>query len=614
MQDKRNKYLAELTINFQSYRYFSKSPIYKNLDFENLSEEIKRIREELEKVEDAELINIGTHLEDIELKEKQNFVFFNTRVTPEKLSDEDPSKKGLIFHLIQIHSLKGIKPAAIDNIGHFFYFIKHFWDNDLIDNKNVLVYGEREKIVIEKIEELITLSLKLNSDNPYDVKPNVIIFPENSIPYKSIDYLKKMSQKYEIIFIGGLEHYNEEDKTYTNKAFIIDKGNINYQIKQTPVRISRRGIIENIKCVKNPKIKIFQTSIGKMSIFICKDFLRLHKVIPYWAGANNIDYVVVPSFTNKILPFQSKIFSILDSPDCKNLKILYVSMGEYGGSDFFSIKEKQRIENSFRVNQRDNVGEKIVSRRTLQEIESILSVEEFLNYVFTKNPHVVEIQGINALTTATGADILKNIKEYMQNQGFIIGMQKLEAFEDPKIAKRKRIKDYGQTLAQNTIEKKIQKVLKVSSLCTMDYEKRAHEWFNRALKEEDDFIKFILFFISLEVFAKLRNYRSIRAIKEDNTIKQFFFSKVKKNDLEFLKQKLNINPLQNMKPNGDQGWNGELDSEEDFDGIIEFIIRARNNLFHGDKGLDDERDKFIVSQSNLILPILVKGIINGTIQ
>lgn len=50
--------------------------------------------------------------------------------------------------------------------------------------------------------------------------------------------------------------------------------------------------------------------------------------------------------------------------------------------------------------------------------------------MFTKNPHVVEIQGINALTTATGAEILKDIKEYMQNQGFIIGMQRLEDFED----------------------------------------------------------------------------------------------------------------------------------------------------------------------------------------
>lgn len=80
IQDKRHKYLAELTINFQSFRYFSNLPFYKDLDFDNLSEEITKIREELETVEDAELINIGTHLENSVIKEKQNFVFFNTRV------------------------------------------------------------------------------------------------------------------------------------------------------------------------------------------------------------------------------------------------------------------------------------------------------------------------------------------------------------------------------------------------------------------------------------------------------------------------------------------------------------------------------------------------------
>lgn len=147
----------------------------------------------------------------------------------------------------------------------------------------------------------------------------------------------------------------------------------------------------------------------------------------------------------------------------------------------------------------------------------------------------------------------------------------------------------------------------------MDYEKRAQEWFNRALKEEkDDFVKFLLFFISLEVSVKLKNYSSIRAIKQDERIKQFFFSNIDKSNLLFLNEKLDNIPLQNMKPNGDHSWNGKLNSEEDFDGIIEFIIRARNNLFHGDKGLDDKRDKFIVTQGNLILPHLVKGIIKET--
>lgn len=149
----------------------------------------------------------------------------------------------------------------------------------------------------------------------------------------------------------------------------------------------------------------------------------------------------------------------------------------------------------------------------------------------------------------------------------------------------------------------------------MEYEKRAQEWFNRALKEEKDgFVKFILFFISLEVFVKLKNYKSIRKLKREDTIKEYFFSNVDKDKLLLLKQKLDNKPLENMKPNGDTGWNGKLESEDDFDGIIEFLIRARNNLFHGDKGLDDERDKFIVTQGNLVLQHLMKGFVSDTTQ
>ncbi len=298
--------------------------------------------------------------------------FLNTRIIPVTLARRNTTQTELIFHLIQMHSLKGIKPAAVDNIGHFFYFIKHFWDNNLIERDRVLVYRERDVRVKMKIEELVSLSLKSNSCNPSDQKPNVIIFPENSIPYISIYYWEEMSQKYDVIFIGGLEHQDDNNSSYNNKAFIIDKGIIKYQIKQTPVRISRINKIENIGCINNPQIHIFETSIGRLSIFICKDFLRLHEIIPIWASINQIDYIVVPSLTNKIISFQAKILSILDSPNCKNLKLLYVSMGEYGGSELFSLKTKQAIEKRFRLNNRDNIGETIVSRRISQDHVKIL--------------------------------------------------------------------------------------------------------------------------------------------------------------------------------------------------------------------------------------------------
>ncbi len=142
----------------------------------------------------------------------------------------------------------------------------------------------------------------------------------------------------------------------------------------------------------------------------------------------------------------------------------------------------------------------------------------------------------------------------------------------------------------------------------MDYKTRAQNWFERALKEKDNFVKFILFYISFEVIVKL-NHNKIRSIKNVEKIKNYFLENFDGRKIEFLKNKLDNNPLKNMKPSGDLRWKGKLDSKEDFDGIIEFIIRARNNLFHGDKKLDDERDEFIVSQGNLILEMLLEGMI-----
>ena len=148
----------------------------------------------------------------------------------------------------------------------------------------------------------------------------------------------------------------------------------------------------------------------------------------------------------------------------------------------------------------------------------------------------------------------------------------------------------------------------------MDYKKKTLGGFNRTLKEgEDEFGKFILFYISLEVLTKLKIFSSIRTIKKNIIIRNHFFSNINKNDLLVLKQKLDINPLKNMKQEGDLRWKGKLDSKEDFDGIVEFIIRGRNNLFHGDKILNDERENFIVTQGNLISEPLIEGVINNNI-
>lgn len=140
----------------------------------------------------------------------------------------------------------------------------------------------------------------------------------------------------------------------------------------------------------------------------------------------------------------------------------------------------------------------------------------------------------------------------------------------------------------------------------MSYIDRAKNWFERAVKESDEFVKFILFFIAFEVSVKIEG-RSIRDLKQERA----FFDSILKEDLESLIEELNRRPLQNMNPDGDQRWDGKLKSSEDIDGVVEFIIRARNNLFHGDKGPDEDRDIFIVKYGNKLLGPILKEVLKN---
>lgn len=142
----------------------------------------------------------------------------------------------------------------------------------------------------------------------------------------------------------------------------------------------------------------------------------------------------------------------------------------------------------------------------------------------------------------------------------------------------------------------------------MSYEKKVEEWYNKAIHETDEFVKFLLFYIALEVSMKLKHH-SISDITRKNSIRDKFYSRINQDYLVELKHALDNTPHQNMQFKDDPRWSGTLDSVNDFEGIIKFIMRARNNLFHGDKELNEERDKFIVRYGNIILQPLVEAIL-----
>lgn len=224
----------------------------------------------------------------------------------------------------------------------------------------MLIYNDELKdICIKKLDDFLMLS-----QDDYRGKPNIIVFPENSIPYEYIDKLRNYSLENHVIIVGGLEHKELENRNI-NDAFIIENGKIYYQEKQTPTEIKNKlgeFVKENINCKKIPDIKIFQTSLGRIAIFICKDFLRLFEIIPLWARRYRVEIIVVPSLTNKVLPFHSKLLNMFNYLDYRDLKIIFGNIGQYGCSELFTMDNISRIELETQENRKDNLGEKIIIR------------------------------------------------------------------------------------------------------------------------------------------------------------------------------------------------------------------------------------------------------------
>lgn len=136
-----------------------------------------------------------------------------------------------------------------------------------------------------------------------------------------------------------------------------------------------------------------------------------------------------------------------------------------------------------------------------------------------------------------------------------------------------------------------------------EYREKAIKWFERGKKENDIFIKFIIYYISFEILTKLRNLDKC-TLNED--IKEEFFNIANSKILEELKNILDERPLINMQDNSKLV---RLNDIHDFPNILMFVNYGRNNLFHGDKSLDIERDKIIVNFGSQILEKLVNSII-----
>ena len=141
------------------------------------------------------------------------------------------------------------------------------------------------------------------------------------------------------------------------------------------------------------------------------------------------------------------------------------------------------------------------------------------------------------------------------------------------------------------------------------------KWHEKAHKEQDDFIKFIVEYISFNALLNKRmgiqsDRQHIQDLKENEMLKRLYLDHMKEPQIRDLMGYLNEDPIINVTRPNDQFWDGRLQSVEDYRNIIEFIYRARNNLFHGHKRLDYERDLEIIQYGYKFLRPLMEIILN----
>jgi len=174
----------------------------------------------------------------------------------------------------------------------------------------------------------------------------------------------------------------------------------------------------------------------------------------------------------------------------------------------------------------------------------------------------------------------------------------------------------------------------------MNYRQLIKKWHTKAI-EEDYFSKFVFEYLAFIAFLKTQKYSSgdkdrqaIQKLKRDGDIKQRYLTKVEgdstlKNNWQHIKQELdglrlgnvsrdlnNVeeikwwncshNDINQMTSEEKQKIKGVIHSLDDWENMVEFWHSIRNNLFHGAKNPENERDQFAVKYGYFTLRELME--------
>ncbi|KKN27157.1 hypothetical protein LCGC14_0867500 [marine sediment metagenome] len=322
----------------------------------------------------SKLLNLGTYDEENNSRLIQNAIFLSIEPTIINLNNKSDilnECQKIFLYQIHINEFKSINEKM-----RFKATCASNWNKKTCLNFNVLSYTEEQSKVLSK-KIMRKLNNLENKGKEILKHSSIILFPENTLPYQILDSLINYSKEKNIIIIGGMEHiklsrlkdYFDEfvkkyphdfkrpidfnninsipkfvDNSFVNQAIVINSnGKFSFQIKNIPVsKLGKR--VEGIPLIPNLKFSRFITSVGNLSVFICKDFLVNYEVIDKWMSKNKVTTLLVPSFTKLVNPFIYKFGNIIRNRYNEGKTIAFVNIAEYGGSGIFNVSYERQYE------------------------------------------------------------------------------------------------------------------------------------------------------------------------------------------------------------------------------------------------------------------------------
>ncbi len=179
----------------------------------------------------------------------------------------------------------------------------------------------------------------------------------------------------------------------------------------------------------------------------------------------------------------------------------------------------------------------------------------------------------------------------------------------------------------------------------MNYKDLITNWHKKAKRQRDYFSKFVFEYLAFIAYLKTQKYssrdrdrQSIQKLKRESELKTKYIKRIKdmnklKKNWVRIKEEFDYIPLGNASRNLNEveeieWWNcshdnlkqktdeekrklkGVIHSLDDWENMVEFWYSIRNNLFHGAKNPENERDQFAVKYGYLTLKELMELLLN----